>query len=76
VPRYFFSCEGYDNFVDREGVVLADLGSAKAEAVSMMGEILRSHPTEFTGRASWRLMVQDEGAHTLFVLHFTAESFA
>jgi hypothetical protein len=45
MPRYYFDLtEGFETTLDEDGVDVADLDAAKAEAIRTLGEIARAKP--------------------------------
>ena len=72
MPRYFFNCEGAENFRDEDGTELPDLRSAQVQAIQQSGQILQDHAEGFADRPWWRVFVADENGETLFELKFTA----
>ena len=71
--RYFFSCEGAQNFRDEEGTELADLNEARLQAVQNASEILRDKPEAFATSSRWRAYVTDAAGSTVFVLNLSTE---
>jgi hypothetical protein len=74
MARYFFHCEGYENFRDEVGTELPDLPAAKAEIIRMAGQILTDHPDDFANSPKWRLTLEDAERRPLFHLRFSAMS--
>ena len=73
MPRYFFNCEGAQNFRDAEGTELPDLHAARIEAVRNAAEVMQDHPKAFSGQPRWRIFVTDEVGATVFAPVLTAE---
>ena len=76
MPRYFFNLQDGRSTPDREGTELADIETARAEAVRLSGEILRDIGATYWDHPEWRLDVLDESGRTLFSLCFVAEEQA
>lgn len=77
MPRYFFHLEGarYSE-QDEEGTVYADPATARAQAVTTAGEMLRDAEGKFWSQPEWRMHVVDEQDATVCVLtiHGTTDS--
>ena len=73
MPRYFFHVIDGHSDIDTDGTELPDVHVAQAEAIRLVGEILRDMGGRFWDGTQWRLEVADEEARVLFVLHFSAE---
>lgn len=74
MPRYYFNVEG-DLSPDIEGVELADLATAKCEAVKVAGHIVCESAGDFWDKHEWQMTVTDETGLSLFTLHvFGTES--
>jgi hypothetical protein len=73
MPRYYFNCEGAQNFTDQDGTELESFEEARFQAITNAGEILRDHADRFAEAPRWRLFVVDETGRTVFVIHFSAE---
>ena len=76
MPRYFFNLQDGRSRPDREGTELADIGTARAEAVRLSGEVLRDTGAKYWDHPDWRLDVLDERGRTLFSLRFVADEQA
>jgi hypothetical protein len=75
LPRYFFHvADGYLT-IDKEGTELADMASAKREAIRTSGEILRENTHQLSG-TEWRMDVADEAGDPVFTLRFSATEHA
>ena len=75
MPRYFFHVRDGIDSPDLEGTELADLGSARAEALVYAGEIIRNAGMRAELGEEWRITVTDEAGLMLFVMTFlVAES--
>ena len=68
MPRYFFNVEGLAE--DTEGMEMADLATAKCEAVTTAGCMICDGASTFWDRDSFVMTVADEQRLTLFTLHF------
>ena len=73
MPRYFFHCEGAQNFFDDEGTEVADISAARVQAVMNAGEILRDHAEKFADSRHWRVFVTDAAGGTVFALQLRIE---
>jgi hypothetical protein len=73
MPRFFFHVvDGYES-LDTEGTDLPDLATARNEAVTMSGQILRDGGGETLWAGTpWRLWVTDDTGATLFTLRFSS----
>ena len=74
MPRYFFHCEGAQNFRDDDGTELADLRTARIQAIRNASEVMRDHPEAIARGPGWRIFVTDEGGGTVFAVVLSAES--
>jgi hypothetical protein len=73
MPRYFFNIQDGKTILDDEGIELPDLDSARAQAVTSSGEMLRDGASSalWNGTA-WKMWVTGEDKKTLFTLNFSA----
>jgi hypothetical protein len=74
--RFYFNTENDHAELDAEGTDLSGLAEARAEAIKMMGEMLRDseYASSWNGRL-WRVWVSDRprgDGHVLFTLHLSA----
>lgn len=72
MPRYYFHVHDHLDLPDVDGIELADLGTARAEAVRLCGALLKEQADIFWQRDAWRMDVTDEEGTTLFSLSFVA----
>jgi hypothetical protein len=77
MPRYYFHIEDDRVEIDRVGVELPDIETARNEAVSAAGQILRNGAAKslWAGKP-WRMWVTQSpfaNEKPLFVLRFSAE---
>ena len=77
MPRYYFHVEDDHIEIDRVGVELPDIQSAREEAVSAAGQMLRDGAAKslWSGKP-WRMWVTQSpfaNEKPLFVLRFSAE---
>lgn len=72
MPRYFFHIEDGVHVVDREGLELADLKAAQAEAMRASGGMLQDHDP-FTASSSWLMAVTDEADQLLFTMRYAVD---
>jgi hypothetical protein len=72
MPRYFFHCEGAENFRDEDGTELPDLRDAQLQAIQQSGQILQDHAEGFAATPWWRVFITDAEGQTLFELKITA----
>jgi hypothetical protein len=72
VPRYFFNVRNHVNTQDLEGADLADLASAKREALKDISDILRSR-SEVVGDYwyKWSIEVCDRDRKVVLVVPFS-----
>lgn len=68
MPRYFFHSQDGATQLDKEGSVLPDLATAKAEAVKILGELLRHDPDLVLEGDGFRIIIQDDKGLTLYVV--------
>jgi len=74
MPRYFFHIDDGQMLADADGTDLPDLQSARGEAVSVAGAILKDMNGAFWDQTSaWRMHVTDEAGGLLFTLRFSAD---
>jgi uncharacterized protein DUF6894 len=73
IPRYFFHVYDGHSDPDKDGMEMADIYQAQAQAIKMSGEILRDMGAEFWDGTAWRMEVADESGRVLFTLRFSAE---
>jgi hypothetical protein len=73
MPKFFFSCEGYNNFADETGTELPDLATARQEAVRLAGQLMDDHPREISEASRWRVIVRSDVGETLFAIQFSFE---
>ncbi|HEY6603405.1 MAG TPA: hypothetical protein VI009_16520 [Xanthobacteraceae bacterium] len=76
MPRFYFHIDDDRTHIDHIGVELPDLGTARDEAVSAAGQILRDGAAKalWTGKP-WRMWVTESpfaNEKPLFVLRFSA----
>jgi hypothetical protein len=67
MPQYFFHIDDGSN-PDTDGVELADLATAKCEAVKVAGNIICEAAGDFWSKQEWAMTVTDESGLTLFAL--------
>ena len=70
MPRYFFHIHDSASLIDEEGTELADLQSARLQAIETAGSILRESPDSLWAGTPWHMDVTDEGGQLLFTLDF------
>ena len=73
MTRFFFNCEGAQNFTDTDGTELDSIRDVRLQAIQNAGEILRDHAGSFAESPRWRLFVTVEGGQTVFVINFSTE---
>ena len=73
MPRYFFHVKDGETSLDHEGVVLASAEEARAQALEMMGEILRDGGRNHWTDESWRMHVMDDDGETVCRLTFDSD---
>ena len=67
MPRYYFSCEGAQTFVDQVGTELADIDTARLQAVENAAEIMRDNPASFARDGEWTMTVTEGGQVRILV---------
>ena len=72
MPRYFFHVADSKQDTDAEGVVLAGLDEARAQAVKTAGEILVTEGMAFWVGGQWGMTVVGEDGITVFSLRIEA----
>ncbi len=72
VTRFYFHSTGAFAYRDEEGVELADAPAAEAEALRVLGELLKDAPASLSRMGSLELEVTDAGGHRIFSLQVTA----
>lgn len=73
MPRYFFHVTDGADYPDSEGIILDDVASARAEAITTAGALLKDRGATFWGSGEWRMTVVDEAGGTVCRLRFAAE---
>ena len=73
MPLYFHLQNGNEMIRDEEGVDVADLDTAKAQALRSIRE-LRNEDSELHDWAGWKLAVVDETGALLFSLDMDART--
>jgi hypothetical protein len=73
MPRYFFNFKDGSTFLDEDGIELAGLQEARAQAVVASGEMIRDYAHNFWTGEEWRMWVTDEAGATVCALRFAAE---
>jgi uncharacterized protein DUF6894 len=66
MPRYFFHVTDGADYPGSEGIILDDVATARAEAITTAGALL-------WGSGEWRMTVIDEAGATVCRLRFAAE---
>ena len=72
MPRYFFHVLDGQDFPDHHGVELADLASARKEAIRVAGNLLLDVADGFWSTGQWTIRVTDDRDLTQFQLTFFA----
>lgn len=72
MPRFFFHVYDGVSIPDIDGTELADLASARVEAVRLSGALLTDHAEDFWGGHPWSMEVTDRDQMLLFTLNFSA----
>ena len=65
MARYYFNLHDGTDRPDTEGTDFADLDGARAEAVSLLGEMVADIDGKFWQHPEWRLTVVDESGATV-----------
>ena len=71
MPRYFFHVRDSLGLMDEEGLELADLQAAQAEAIRTSGQIIHDMADVYDGE-EWRMEVTDATGATVITLRFMA----
>jgi hypothetical protein len=71
MPRFYFNIYDGTEKPDGEGIELADLAHARAEAIRAAGEMIREMGDDLAG-GQWQMRVADESGRTLLTLRFSA----
>ncbi len=71
MARYYFNINDGTDLPDVEGLEIADLNRARAEAIRAAGEMIRDLPGKFDGQ-EWVMEVTDQSKRPVFTLRFTA----
>lgn len=67
MPQYFFHVDGERQYVDTDGVELADLEAAKKEALRIFGELITGDALgDIWSVGEWVMTAADETARELF----------
>ena len=66
VPRFFFNLRDGQAHGDETGTQLADLKSARQEAMRKLGNLLASSPDRFCNGHDWRMEVTDGSGLLMF----------
>ena len=66
MPRFHFHVDDGANLRDHEGTELADLATAKSEAVKLAGRMIYDGAAEFWEAQGLRLTVSDDAGLNLF----------
>jgi hypothetical protein len=72
VPLFYFHLRDGAYYPDMDGTELADLHTARVEAVKLAGGLLLDNPEEFWEGTDWQVEVTDHSGLILFRLDFTA----
>ena len=70
MPRYFFHIHDSASFIEEQGTELPDLRTARMQAITTAGSILRESLDSLWAGQPWRMEVTDEGGRLLFTLDF------
>ena len=65
MPRYFFHVHDGSDRPDHEGTECPDVETARSQAVSLLGEMVRYLDGRFWRHPEWRLNVVDETGATV-----------
>lgn len=71
MQRYFFNLSDGYREEDHEGVVLPDLASARAAAITFAGELLQHSPELLSDGQDLRVDVTDDQSRHLFLLRIS-----
>jgi hypothetical protein len=74
VPRYHFIVRDGTSLDDTDGTELPDLETARAEAVRLVGGLLRDAPANFWRVREWHVEVRDDSGLSLFRLDVTSSN--
>ena len=70
MPRYFFNVHDGHSCLDTEGTELADLDTARREALRFAGQVIEDQNQHNTLGKDWRLEIADETGLVLYQLLF------
>jgi hypothetical protein len=74
MPRYFFNVFNGLTSPDLDGSDLADLGTAKLEAIKMTGAILADSSDGFADGRPWRMEILNQDGKILITIRVTIET--
>ena len=74
MPLYYFHTDSHSRVQDNEGVELADIRAARANAAKSVAELLRGDADHFWGSRPWTMTVTDDQALILFTLEIDGQS--
>jgi hypothetical protein len=73
MPRYYFHVYHHEPEIDYEGEDLPDAHAAWREATVVAGQTLQGLHAKLKPGRGWRMVVTDEFANPLYVLHIHVE---
>ena len=74
MPRYFFHVDDGEDMPDEEGTELADVATARAQAIMTAGQILKDLGQQLWNGDTWTMTVVDELGAQVCQISFTAQS--
>ena len=75
MPRFHFNIFDGTEKPDSEGIELADMAHARAEAVRAAGEMIREMGDDIA-RGEWQMRVADESGRTVLTLIFSVREMS
>lgn len=73
MPRFFFHVHDGQEIADEDGVELAGLAEARAQAVVTAGEMLKDIDGQFWNGPEWRMRVTDAEGATVCTIRISGE---
>lgn len=74
MPRYHFNVHDGVSQIDEDGTELADVATARSEALVLAGEIIRDAGRRADRGEEWRVEVTDHAGLALFIMDFVVST--